>query len=201
VAATLAALTQAGPSGAGLGGIGLGLLTLCRPSFLPAAALATVAAALASPGNRRSRLIRASLLGAATAATLAPWALRNARDLGESVWTTTHGGYTLALANNPIYYAEVLDGPPGAVWGGAGQARWWAQVARTTAGMSESDADRTLRRSPARPWPASAGSGAWHRRPPSIRVRCGPRPLCGPPRCGWPWPRASPAGSPGPGRA
>lgn len=161
VAATLAALTQAGPSGAGLGGIGLGLLTLCRPSFLPAAALAPVAAALASPGNRRSRLIRASLLGAATAATLAPWALRNARDLGEPIWTTTHGGYTLALANNPIYYAEILDGPPGAVWGGAGQARWWAQVARTTAGMSESDADRTLRRSALRL--AAARPGAFAR--------------------------------------
>ena len=145
VAATLAAV--AGPRGARLGGVGLGLLALCRPSFLPAAALATLAAALAGPGDRRSRLIRALVLGSATAATLAPWAIRNAWALGEPILTTTHGGYTLALANNPAYYAEILDGPPGAVWGGPGQGRWWEQVTRETAGMTEPEADRALRRS------------------------------------------------------
>ena len=146
VAATLAAL--AGPRGPWLGGAGLGLLTLCRPSFLPAAALVTAVAALAKPpAASRSRLIRALAIGAATAATLTPWAVRNARVFGEPVWTTTHGGYTLALANNPVYYEEVLDGPPGAVWGGPGQERWWAQVARETAGMTEPRADRALARS------------------------------------------------------
>ncbi len=35
------------------------------------------------------------------------------RLFGEPVWTTTHGGHTLALANNPVYYAEVVNGPAG----------------------------------------------------------------------------------------
>src|SRR5438874_11851777 len=76
---------------------------------------------------------------------LTPWAVRNAWSFGEPVWTTTHGGYTLALANNPIYYAEVLDGPPGAVWSGANQQRWFDAISQSVAGLSEPAADRRLR--------------------------------------------------------
>jgi hypothetical protein len=60
------------------------------------------------------------------------------------VWTTTHGGYTLALANNPVYYDEVLDGPPGAVWSGPNQRAWWAVLSRRTWGLPEPRADRVL---------------------------------------------------------
>jgi hypothetical protein len=72
--------------------------------------------------------------------------VRNARLFGEPVWTTTHGGYTLALANNPTYYAEVLDGPAGAVWSGPNQALWQGRITRETAGLTEPQADRALRR-------------------------------------------------------
>ena len=61
---------------------------------------------------------------------------------GEPVWTTTHGGYTLALANNPVYYDDVLNGPPGRVWTGHDQWLWWDSVNRATAGMTEPQADR-----------------------------------------------------------
>jgi len=144
LAATLAA--TAGPRGAALGGLGFGLLTLCRPSFLPAAGLAALGAVVAGTGDLRGRVRRGLILAGATSAVMAPWALRNAVVLGEPVWTTTHGGYTLALANNPVYYAEVLDGPPGAVWEGPNQRAWWDETARATAGMSEPRADRTLSR-------------------------------------------------------
>lgn len=142
VAVTLAALTLSGIRGPILGGLGFGLAGLCRPSLLPAAALAAIAGLVAGPGSWKARAGRTALLVAATLATLAPWAWRNARVFGEPVWTTTHGGYTLALANNPAYYADVLDGPPGAVWSGPNQARWFAESARSTAGMSEPEADR-----------------------------------------------------------
>jgi len=191
VAATLAALTIPGARGALLGGIGLGLASLCRPSLLPAAGLAALAGMIAGPGNRRSRAARGLLLIAAAATTLAPWAWRNTRVFGEPVWTTTHGGYTLALANNPAYYADVLDGPPGAVWSGPNQDEWFAEVRRSTADMTEIEADRTLRTSALRilrerpatflrasvarlgrfwglapsgavyPWPLRAASTAW----------------------------------------
>ena len=63
---------------------------------------------------------------------------------GEPIVTTTHGGYTLALANNPAYYADVVDGEPGAVWSGAGQDAWFDWVARSTAGLTSTQADRLL---------------------------------------------------------
>jgi hypothetical protein len=80
-----------------------------------------------------------------TAAVLAPWAVRNARIFGPPILTTTHGGYTLALANNPVYYAEVLHGPRGAVWSGPNQQRWFAAIGPRVAGLSEPEADRRLR--------------------------------------------------------
>jgi hypothetical protein len=145
LAASLAALGLPGYRGAVLGGLALGLSALCRPSTLPAALLVAVAALVIGPGSRRQRIARGAIIVAGTLAMLAPWAARNARVFGEPVWTTTHGGYTLALANNPIYYAEVLDGPPGAVWSGANQKRWFDAIGPTVAELPEPAADRRLR--------------------------------------------------------
>jgi len=145
VAATLAGLSTRGAASPILGGVGFGLASLCRPSLLPGAALAALGALACGPGDRRARLGRAALLLLATTAMLAPWAWRNARALGRPVWTTTHGGYTLALANNPAYYEDVLDGPPGVVWSGPNQAAWFDSVGRTTLGMNEVEADRAMR--------------------------------------------------------
>jgi hypothetical protein len=145
LSASLAALALPAPRGAALGGLALGLSALCRPSTLPAAGLIAAMGVLIGPGTRAQRFCRGAIVGLTTVAVLAPWAVRNARVLGEPVWTTTHGGYTLALANNPTYYAEVLDGPPGAVWSGANQKRWFDAVGPTVAGLSEPAADRRLR--------------------------------------------------------
>jgi hypothetical protein len=145
VASTLAAVSLAGWKAPVLGGIGFGLASLCRPSLLPAAILAGLLGLVVGPGSGRVRVARVGLLGLATVAVLFPWAWRNERIFGEQVWTTTHGGYTLALANNPVYYSEVLDGPPGAVWSGPNQAAWFDEVGRSTAGMTEPEADRLLR--------------------------------------------------------
>jgi len=150
LAATLAALTVDGRLGAALGGMGFGLASLCRPSILPALILVAGAAFVMGPGGWRRRARSAVVMVAAAVATMAPWAWRNARVLGEPVWTTTHGGYTLALANNPVYYAEVLDGPPGAVWSGPNQRRWWDDIGRETSGMTEPRVNRILLASGAR---------------------------------------------------
>jgi 4-amino-4-deoxy-L-arabinose transferase-like glycosyltransferase len=147
LAATLAALASPAPNGLRgsiFGGLGFGVAALCRPSLLPAAGLTAVAALLTGPGAWRVRLARMVLLVGTTAAALAPWAWRNERALGQPIVTTTHGGYTLVLANNPIYYAEVLHGPPGAVWSGPNQRRWFDWVNSATAGLPEPEADRFL---------------------------------------------------------
>ncbi|MFO0959139.1 MAG: dolichyl-phosphate-mannose-protein mannosyltransferase [Isosphaeraceae bacterium] len=155
---TLAALLVAGslrvladPEGpsrrdAGIAGFLFGLSSLCRPSLLASSGLVLAAYAGLGPGTSRHRLIRCLIAGSALVATLTPWAVRNAILLGEPVWTTTHGGYTLALANNPFYYRDVLDGPPGAVWSGPGQRAWSIDITEKTAGMGEPDADRWMAR-------------------------------------------------------
>jgi hypothetical protein len=129
-----------------LGGAGFGLATLCRPSLLPAAALTAVGTFLWGAGSVRARLERSILLIGTVFAVLTPWSVRNWFSLGEPVWTTTHGGYTLALANNAGYYDEVLHGPPGAVWSGPGQAEWFEHVHQVYGGLPEPIADRGLRR-------------------------------------------------------
>ncbi|HEV3122684.1 MAG TPA: glycosyltransferase family 39 protein, partial [Isosphaeraceae bacterium] len=115
IAAALAGLaTRAGPpwrAGA-IGGFWFGLAALCRPSTLPAAGFAAVSALAFGPGSATERVTRSLALALATLVTLRPWAARNAVVLGTPVWTTTHGGYTLALANNEVYYAEVVNGRP-----------------------------------------------------------------------------------------
>ena len=92
----------------------------------------------------RIRIRRASLLGLGGLAILGPWGVRNRIEVGAWVWTTTHGGYTLALANNPEYYADVLHGPPGAVWSGPNQEAFFERVRQETQGMTESEADGYL---------------------------------------------------------
>ncbi|WP_406695233.1 dolichyl-phosphate-mannose-protein mannosyltransferase [Singulisphaera sp. Ch08] len=144
VAASLAALAEGHARGAFWGGIGLGLASLCRPSLLPAAGLIVLVAIAFGPGTAWVRLRRASLVAVGTVVMLVPWAWRNAVVFGEPVWTTTHGGWTLALANNPVYYAEVLDGPPGAVWSGANQKRWFDETVRAVEGLAEPAADRKI---------------------------------------------------------
>ena len=145
VAASLAGLHRAGWWGPAWGGLGLGLAALCRPSILAGAVLTILAGLVVPPGQGRDRLARSGLLATVLGLILMPWMVRNLGVFGEPVWTTTHGGYTLALANNPVYYREVLNGPPGRTWTGQDQWAWWDSVNRATAGMSEPQADRHLK--------------------------------------------------------
>lgn len=149
VAAALAGLGRPGLGGAILGGLAYGLAGLCRPSLLAGAGLTMLAALIARPGGGKERLARSVVFVVAIGVCLLPWTLRNLVVLGEPIATTTHGGYTLALANNPVYYREVLNGPPGRVWTGDDQWRWWNSVNEETAGLTETQADRYLQ---ARVW-------------------------------------------------
>ena len=47
---------------------------------------------------------------------LSPWAIRNQLQFGRPIVTTTHGGYTLLLANNPEFYQWLRSGRWGSVW-------------------------------------------------------------------------------------
>ncbi len=95
----------------GLAGATLGLAALCRPTFLLVIPLAAMIVVL-----RQRRWQSAAALAAAGAIVLAPWAARNWIALGRPVVATTHGGYTLHLANNPAFYEYLRSGPWGSRW-------------------------------------------------------------------------------------
>lgn len=105
------------------GGCAIGVATLTRPTFLLWAALGVAAVLLAALFQQGTLLDRfkqqfrqAALVAAGVAVLLAPWAMRNMLALGSPELATTHGGFTLLLANNPSFYTYLQEAPPGEVW-------------------------------------------------------------------------------------
>jgi hypothetical protein len=135
---------------AAVAGVAAGLAVLCRPTFLPWVFL--VAPCSAWLGDRWSA--RGKLAGvylAATAVTLSPWIVRNWLELGRPIATTTHGGYTLLLANNTDFYDFLRHRAPGEVWDSATFARDWER--KNPAAATPGDEVATDRR---------AYDAAWH---------------------------------------
>lgn len=96
-------------------GLVVGLAILCRPTYL--AGLPLVLAALVFYASKPpDRWAKPALVLLGTVLALAPWILRNAIQLGAPIATTTHGGYTLWLANNPSYYAYLKRPGPKLPW-------------------------------------------------------------------------------------
>ena len=87
-------------------GVSLGLAVLCRPTFAVWAATAVPALVWLLPRDTR-RLSMTAVVILATGMTIAPWAIRNWIQFGRPILTTTHGGHTFALANNPEFYEHL----------------------------------------------------------------------------------------------
>jgi hypothetical protein len=102
-----------------------GLAILCRPEFLAwVIAVAVAFPFLAAPPRR---FLRLALYLVAVAGVLAPWGVRNYRLLGWPVITTTHGGLTFLLANNPGFYEYLRKAPWGSVWQGHDVYMQWSE--------------------------------------------------------------------------
>ena len=86
-----------------------------------------VSSGLASSGRASLSSLRWRVI-VGTLLVVAPWVIRNQLVIGSPLVTTTHGGYTLLLANNSVFYDEVVDQPWGTVWSGASLARWQAEL-------------------------------------------------------------------------
>jgi hypothetical protein len=131
-----AASRRRGLATAGAAGLLTGLAALCRPTFLlwgAGLALASAAAAVKARGRSSQTSPRVPwarlALGYSAGLVLAlgPWVARNWRSLESPIATTTHGGYTLYLANNRELY-EYLRGRPQVAWNAAAfNAAWDAQ--------------------------------------------------------------------------
>ena len=99
-------------------GVALGFACLCRPTAL---AWCVLWGAI----ELRRKPLRASGLLLGCLLVLFPWWVRNYSQFGQGVWTTTHGGYTLLLANNPILY-EHWQSSPSREWDEDRFHDWWA---------------------------------------------------------------------------
>lgn len=161
---------------AALSGLTLGLASLCRPTFLPWLVVVAVAIAVAPRVTRSTsgeieeaegastngrtkmrfiarRLALACVVAGSALAVMLPWGLRNAWVFGQPILTTTHGGYTLELGNNPDFYDWLssekelpwdsrawqakrrsalrelpVDGPPELVWDRWAYHRAWQTI-------------------------------------------------------------------------
>ncbi len=108
----------------------IGLCALCRPEFL----VWFACLAIALPFVLARRTPRAALLCGTfvtiAALVVAPWPLRNWIQFGRPIITTTHGGYTMLLGNNPDFYEYLRTGAWGTVWNASAfNAQWSAELA------------------------------------------------------------------------
>jgi hypothetical protein len=122
---------EKGPSLSVAHGVMVGLLmclnVLCRPTGVVWCGLLVASVLLLDwkkPPIRR--LSWALVIVVIMIAGLTPWALRNQRFLGQRVWLTTHGGYTLLLANNPLIYDHFAHKGPSRDWDAGEFHRRWS---------------------------------------------------------------------------
>ncbi|MEY4565031.1 MAG: hypothetical protein RLY14_1 [Planctomycetota bacterium] len=109
-----------------IAGMSFGIATLTRPTaivwlglilltFLASAIFnGSIITSMRAERGAKMRATAAILIGAMT--IIAPWMIRNQREIGKPIWATTHGGYTLLLANNPILYDHLASGSLSRDW-------------------------------------------------------------------------------------
>lgn len=110
-------------------GLLFGLVVLCRPTLWPLAGLALLVLLLRRFSGRSLGMRWPWGIGLAALLVVAPWAIRNQLVFGTPILATTHGGYTLLLANNPVFTRDVVRQPRHIAWPGESLAAWQRQLA------------------------------------------------------------------------
>ncbi len=116
-----------------IAGVVLGLGMLCRTTLWSFTFLTILVSAAVRPIDRTTRWRQAGVVLCVAMAVQVPWVVRNWRCLGWPVLTTTHGGYTLLLGNNDVFYDEVLHQPLGSTWSKESLERWQQEVRMASA--------------------------------------------------------------------
>jgi hypothetical protein len=127
---------------AALAGGAIGLAAMCRPTYLPWLAVAAVVALFLQPGlfvatkadektkkprQWGMRIFNATALLVTGLGIMFPWAWRNYQVFQEPLLTTTHGGYTLYLANNRHFYSYLRNDRSGLPWEPQKETVWWGK--------------------------------------------------------------------------
>jgi hypothetical protein len=72
---------------------------------------------------------------------LSPWIIRNAVQFNKFIPATTHGGYTLALGNNPDFYRDVIEGDMPFPWPGPQLDAWQQRMIAESAAQGVTPGD------------------------------------------------------------
>ena len=111
-------------------GLLFGIGILIRPVVLISCAFVSahrlmIALSGGTAGKNVFSLVSLAMLPAVVAGLLlAPWMIRNGMHFQTFVPATTHGGYTLALGNNPDFYHDVINGHDSFPWDGDALDSW-----------------------------------------------------------------------------
>jgi hypothetical protein len=135
-------------------GVTFGLCALCRPAIWAYGLLLAcwwIGRAVRGSGRRRGHATVPWMVMLGVAVCVSPWLIRNIVVFGQPVLTTTHGGYTLLLGNNPVFYRDVVAQPWGTVWDEASLTAWQKSIqaelnAELPGANSETDRDRWMYR-------------------------------------------------------
>lgn len=119
-------------------GLAWGLAGLTRPIAWPILAWVTVFGVLTGRRREATFTLLVALLMAA------PWVIRNQIIFGKPILTTTHGGYTLWLGQNPNFYESVVK-VGGVVWPEDDFRDWTRANESLLVGKGEIEQDRILR--------------------------------------------------------
>jgi 4-amino-4-deoxy-L-arabinose transferase-like glycosyltransferase len=110
------------------GGALFGLSILCRPTAM--VWLVLLGCTLTFCVNRstsRFKLLHVLMLGFGALFVVSPWLVRNAIMFGQAKWSTTHGGYTLLLANNPVFYDQIENAGIAVQFNEQAFHDWWLE--------------------------------------------------------------------------
>ena len=107
-------------------GCTFGLSVLARPTAGPWVALCALGLLFVACSCWKRRVNDCLMVSLLVSACLAPWILRNVAVIGKPIWATTHGGYTLLLANNPMIYEHFQRSGPSRQWDAEPFHQRWA---------------------------------------------------------------------------
>lgn len=123
-------LTASPIKSAAVAGLCFGLAGLCRPiCFLTCGVLAFGLLISSAVHRKRDHSCRVRLATAlvpvlTAGLVLMPWVIRNAVQFHDFIPLTTHGGYTLLLGNNKVFYRDVVKAPGQPVWSEESLTAW-----------------------------------------------------------------------------
>ena len=100
-------LENPSPLTALLAALSFSLAGFCRPTFYIYALLTLFLLLMVLQTSLLKRLMTSFAMGCIILLTLSPWVYRNHQLFNKIIPATTHGGYTLLLGNNPLYYQHL----------------------------------------------------------------------------------------------